>query len=130
MLTILCWLPPHPYTVHLEVSKISTHLCWLRPTLIWSDPKNPSTRFNGWNSTTFFSKILKFSGHLFWVWRHPPTQFTPTARPASLPVWEFIMTDDDCHILSIWACKCPVWLRHLNQRHKVVQSLTKLNNKI
>ena len=63
-----------------------------------------------------FFKILKFSDYLFRAWRHPPTQFTPTARPAPFPVWKFIITDDDCHILSARAFECTVWLRHLNQK--------------
>ena len=71
--------------------------------LIKSEKVNRSLRLSNLDSRRF--KSLKFSGHLFRTQRHPPTQFTPTARPASFPVWEFIMADDDCHILSVRACK-------------------------
>ena len=42
-----------------------------------------------------------------------PGMMSPTylihsmACPATFPVWEFI-TDDDCYILSMQACECPV----------------------
>ena len=73
-----------------------------------------------------FLKSLNSLDHAFRIWRQLPTQFTL----ASFPVWEFILTDDDWHILSARVCVYPVCLRNLNQRRRVVQSLTKLDNKI
>ena len=136
MLTILCWHHPHTRArgSHLVVSKISTHLCRSRPKLIWSDqirkpqllPLTAVLKLSVFFFVFFFCffflflffcflKILKFSSHFFRVWRHPPTQFTPNVRPAPFPVWEFIMTDDDCNILFERTCEDTVWLRHLNQ---------------
>ena len=69
-------LPTHSRTAHLVVFKISTYAN--RSDLIWLDPKNSATHFNGRTSITVFFNIPKFSGHIFWVWRHPPTQFPPT----------------------------------------------------
>ena len=89
----------------------------------WSDPitSKKLNCFLRWQCLDCFFLILKFSGYLFWVWCHPPTQFTPTVHPDPFPVWEFIMIDD-CHILSDY----NTWIK----RHWIVQSLTKLNNKI
>ena len=78
-----------------------------RPKLICfhirSDLKNPTARFNGRTSTTCLFKILKFSG--------PSLPGTPSTTQsihsngclALFPVWRFIITDDDCHILSVRA---------------------------
>ena len=68
-LTILCWHPP-PWTAHLVVSKISTHLCQSRPKLISSDqiPKlNCSRQWSNLNSPFQNPKILRIisSGHDF-----------------------------------------------------------------
>ena len=53
---------PAQRSAHLLVSKISTDLCQSEPKLIWSDPKNSTTRFDGRTSAPVFFKIQKFSG--------------------------------------------------------------------
>ena len=68
-------------------------------------------------------KILELSGHLFQVWRHLPGWFTPTTRPALFLVMKFIMTYDDCHILSAWACECTVGQWQLNQDTPISSNL-------
>ena len=55
-------LPPPQRTAHLVMSKISTLLVEIQTVLLWSDPKNPTTRFNGRTLTDRLFKILKFSG--------------------------------------------------------------------
>ena len=92
---------PHSHTAHLVVSKISIHLCQLRPKLIWFDKIRKTQLLVSTivPQLFVFFTILKFSGHLFRAW-YLPTQFTPTARPVSFYDWEFIIADDDCHILS------------------------------
>ena len=129
MLTILCW---HP-TTHNEFCGVYDLKLSLpvetQTDLIWSDPKNSTATFNGQTSTELFLKSSNSRDRLFWVWRQPPTQFTLTTILARFLSGSFIMTDDDCQILSARARKWSVCI-HLNQRHRVVQSLTKLNNKI
>ena len=96
-----------PRTARLVVSKISTHLCWSWPKLIWSDlirSENPTAHFNGRTSTPSSSKSPNSQDHPFRVWRQPPTQITP----ASFPVWEFIKTDDDCQIHLRAGVQMPV----------------------
>ena len=52
--------------------------------------------FNGRASAdVFFSKSGNSQDNPVRVWHQPPTQFTP----ALFPLWEFIMTDNDYHIL-------------------------------
>ena len=42
-------------------------------------------------------------------------QLISLQRPSSvISCLGFIMTDDDCHILSARACECSIWLWHLN----------------
>ena len=110
-------MTPSLRAAHLVVSKISTDLCQLRPKLIWSDQiqKTQLPALMVLPQIVVFFKILKSSNHFFRVWRHPPTQFIPNACSASFPVWEFLMTNDDCHILSVRVCECTLRLWHLNQ---------------
>ena len=121
---------PSPHTVHLVVSKISTYLCRSWPKLIWSHQIrkkiNRSLQRSNLNSRLF--KILRFSRPSLPGMMSPTPQFTLTAHPDQFPIRQFIMTVDDCHILSERACKCPLWLWHLNQGHQVIQNLTKLND--
>ena len=84
--------PRHPTCVaHLVVSKISTHplLVKTQSDLSWSDEKTQLLPSMAIPQLMSFSKS---SGHLFWAWCHPSTQFTLMACPAPFLVWEFIMT--------------------------------------
>ena len=71
-------LTPSSCAAYLVMSKISTHLYWSRPRLIWSQKLNCPLWRPYLNS---FFKSLKFFGHLLRTWRYPPAQFTPFARP-------------------------------------------------
>ena len=76
--TLIPYLPP-PHGASL-VSKISTHLCWSRPVLIFFDYIRKTQPF----ASTVKPQLLVFSkpsnsqDHLFRI-RQPPTQFTPMA---------------------------------------------------
>ena len=101
MLLIPCWTPPtHTHTVHL-VLKISNNLCRAKPRLICFDQirKTQPRASTVKPQLAVFTKSSNSQDHLFKVRFQPPTQFTPTTVQASFPVWGFIMTDDDCHIL-------------------------------
>ena len=131
MLNIL-YRPTTSRKAHLVVSKISTYLCQLRPKLICSDQIWKTQ----WHASMVkpqlpvFSKSSNSQDHLFWVWHQAPTQFTPTAI--------------QCHFLSeglLWQMMTVISFLHgcksapsdygtWTKRDWVVQSLTKLNNKI
>ena len=117
--------------VHLLVSKSSTHLCRSRLKLIWSD----QIRQNKLSVPTVDRQLLSSQNlQILMTSLLGMTLLTNSihsyARPVLFHDWDFIRTDDHCHIIFARACECLVWLRHLNQRHRLIQSLTKLNNKI
>ena len=103
---------PHARTAHLAMSKISTHLYRSRPKLISFDQirKTQRSALTVWPQQPVISKSSDSQDHLFR--RQPPSQLTPTAVQPLFPVWGFIITDDDCHILSAWAyMRAPSELR-------------------
>ena len=83
-------LTPPPRAAHLVMFKNS----------VSRDPKNPTTSFNGQNSTP--ASMVQSQLTLF---HYPPILRTISSghdvihTPASFPVWGFIMTNDDCYIL-------------------------------
>ena len=129
MLTILCH---SPRTVHLVVSKISTHLCRSRHKLICFD----QIRNSQLHASTVelqlpvFSKYSNSQDHLFRVRRQPPTQFTPMAVQTHFLsgglLWQMMIVISFPHGCKRAPSDYDTWTR----RHRVVQSLTKLNNKI
>ena len=116
------------HVAHLKVSKILTHLCRSRPKITWSDQiekKNSTVPFNGRSSTAccFFFQNSKIPRPFLQLWRHPHIQFTLITRPAPFPVWEFIMTYDDCrlfctgvrgHHLTTRGCPRGVMVKAMN----------------
>ena len=104
------------------VSLIASHLCRSRPKLsdLLRPEKNSSAHFDGSTSTPSF-QILKFSGDLFRTWGNPLTRFlSGTLLYQMMIVISFLLrqvsfpSDNDTG----------------NKRHRVIQRLTKLNNKI
>ena len=71
--------------------------------LFWSDPKNLTKHFHGRTSNTWLFKILKFSGLSLPVTMSTSHLIHSNWRPASFSLWRFIITDDNCHILSVRA---------------------------
>ena len=109
MLTILCWHPTTHNTFCIVLDLNSSLLVETQTDLIWSDPRDSTARFEGRTSTLIFSKSWNSqdisSGH--------DVIYPLNLRRASFPVWEFIMTDHDCHMLSARACECTDWQWHL-----------------
>ena len=117
--TMLTPPPPLTRSVLLVVSKISTHLCRSRPKLIYTDlirKTQPRASTVELQLTSLF-KILKFSGPYLPGMTSTTHPIHSNVRPVPFPVWGFIITEDDYHILSA-------------QKHRVAQSLTNLSNKI
>ena len=130
----LCWTyytePPH--TVHFVVSKILTHLCRLRPKLICFDQIRKTHLHASMvkPQLSVFSKSSNSQDHLFQIRHQPPTQFTlMTVQLHFLSgglLWQMMIV-----ISFPYRCKsAPSDYDTWTKRHWVVQSLTKLNNRI
>ena len=78
-----------PRSVHLVVSKISTHLCLSKPKRICSDQirKKPTARFIGRTSTTRLFKILKLSGRPLPGTTSAIHLIHSNGYPAPFPAW-------------------------------------------
>ena len=91
-------LTPLQRAAHLVMFKISVHLRWSRPEKL--NHRRNSRKLNSlpqWSNLNWlFFKILKFSGPSL------PGLTSFTLQP-HLPVWGFIMTNGDCHILCVRA---------------------------
>ena len=100
-------LTPPRRPAHLVMFKIS----------VSRDRKNPTTSFNGQNPT--LPSKVQFQLTSFQnpqILRTMYSGFDVIHTPAPFPVWGFIMTNGDCHILC--------------ELHQMTQSPTKLNDKI
>ena len=131
MLNIQCWHPTR--TAHLVVSKISTNLCRSsRPNwsaLIRSKKKKKKNQPRTSMVEPQLTILFKILGPSLLGMMSTTHSIHSNVRPAPFPVWGFIMTDD-CHILSAQAQGCSIWLCTWTKRRRVIQSLTKLNNRI
>ena len=82
------------------------------------------------SNSTVFSKSSKSLDHLFWARRQPPTLFTPTAvQPHFLfggLLWQMMIVISFPSRCKTASSDYSTWTR----RHRVVQRLTKLNDKI
>ena len=102
----------HIRTVHLVVFMISTHLCRSKPKLICFDEiqqtQSRASTVEPQLAVFFNPQILRTISFGYNV-KHPPNSLFP------FPVWGFIITDDDCHILSARLWEVTIWLWHLNK---------------
>ena len=88
--TILTMLTPTKRAAHLVMFKIS----------VGRDPKNPTTSFNGQNPTlTSMVQSQLTSFHNPQILRTISSRLDVIHTPTPFPVWGFVMTNGDCHIL-------------------------------
>ena len=125
-------IAPSPREAHLVVSKISTHLYQSRPKLIWSDQirKTPTARFEGQTSTPFYSKSensLAISSGYDII--HPLNSLQLLVPPHLLSKgglsWQMMI------VISFPRGHASATSDYDTRikRHRVVQSLTKLDKK-
>ena len=115
----------HTHVVHLVASKILIHLYQLRPVLIWSDVSRSTATFDRSISNRRLFQNPKFRKPSLRGWRQPPTAFPAHFQSGSL-LWQMMF------VISFprGRARAPSDYDTWTKRHRVVQSLTKLNNKI
>ena len=118
--TILTMLTPPRRTAHLVMNKI----------YVGRDPKNPTTSFNGQNLNFHLNGPISTDS-----FQNPQILRTISSvpddihSPSQFPVWGFIMTIVIV-ISFVRERKLHQMFMHLKQETQIIQSLTKLNDKI
>ena len=131
MLTILYWIL-HPLTAHSVVSKISTQLYWSRSKLICFDQirKTQPRASTVETQLPVFSKSSNSQDLPFRARRQQHIQFIPTAVQSNflsgVLLWEMMIVISFPRRRKSSPSDYFTWTK----RHQIVQSFTKLNNRI